>query len=246
MLLDVAGDGAGKPPLKPQSFTQDQVNALVAKEKREGQSRSQKIMDELQALKGKANLTAQERQEFETRIEELNNSLLTKEELAKQQLTKVQKQADAERTALSNERDNWRNRYTESTILRAITDAAVVQKAIMPSQIVAILRPTTRLVEEVNEDGKPTGKFSAKVKLDDVNEKGEPVTLDLSVDEAVKRMREMEVHQNLFQGDGAGGLGSQSRSVQGKTLTAEQAAKQGPEVYRKFREEQEKARGKRS
>jgi len=218
------------------TFTQDDVNKLLASEKREHQARTQRALDELNALKSKANITTKERQELEGRIDELNNALLTKDEIAKKDALKLQKKFEVEVAALSTDRETWRNRYTESTIMRSITDAAVEHKALVPSQIVAILRPSTRLIEAVDEEGKPNGKFDAKVKLEDVNDKGEPVTLDLTVAEAVKRMREMETHQNLFQSDGAGGLGSQNRSgSKGKTVTLADAAKQGPEAYRKAR-----------
>jgi len=226
---------------KSKTFTQDEVNRVLAKERREHQQKTQRAIDELQALKTKVNITTQERADLESRIEELQGSISTKEELARQALAKESKKHTAELENLKTELGSWKGRYTESTISRALTDAAVEHKAIVPLQIAAILRPSTRLVEAVDAEGKPTGTYEAKVKLDDVDGDGKPVTLDLSVSDAVKRMREMELHQNLFQGDGTGGLGSQNRGKgkSGAPTSLNEAAHKGPEAYRKARKTQD-------
>jgi len=226
------GDGGAKKKL----LTQGEVNAILAREKRKHQDQTQKAVDELNALKKKANITAEERQELDKRIEVLQNELLSKEELAKKEATKARKKHQGEVEKLSNERDTWKSRFTESTIKRSITDAAVANKAFHPQHIVAILRPSTHLDEVLNKEGEPTGEYEAKVDFDDVDEKGKPVKLTVTVKDAVKRMRDMEEHQNLFQGDGAGGLGSQNRGSKGKDKTLESAAKEGPEAYRAMRE----------
>ena len=219
------------------TFTQEEVNSILAKEKRKQQEQTRKALDELQALKKKANITAEERQELDKRIETLNNELLTKEQLAKKNAEKERKRHESEIQKITGERDSWKSRFTDSTIKRAITDAAAENKAFHPTHIVALLRPTTHLVEVLNSDGEPTGDYEAKVDFDDVDDKGKPVKLSLTVKEAVKKMREMEEHQNLFQGEGAGGLGSQNRGKGGKQKTLADAAKEGPEAYRKMREQ---------
>jgi len=220
------------------TFSQEEVNSILAKEKRIQQSQTQKAIDELQALKKKASITAEERQDLDKRIESLQNDLMTKEQLAKKQSEKDRKRHQGEIEQLSAERDSWKSRFTDSTIKRSITDAAAENKAFHPQHIVALLQPNTQLIEVLNSDGDPTGQYEAKVNFADTDEKGKPVQLSLTVTEAVKKMREMEEHLNLFQGDGAGGLGSQNRGKSGKEKTLSDAAKEGPEAYRKAREAQ--------
>ena len=218
----------------PKTFTQDDVNRLLAKEKRDAQTKQQKLVEELEALKTSANLTAEERTALETRIENLRQEYMTKEELTKREKDKLKKDMETSMQTLTTERDGWKNRYTDATIMRNITDAAAENKAYRPQQIVAILRSTTRLVEALDGEGKPTGELIPKVTLSDVDKDGKSVTLDLSVKDAVKRMREMGEYANLFVGEGTGGVGGQNRSGGGPVGSLANVATD-PAKYREAR-----------
>ncbi len=63
---------------------------------------------------------------------------------------------------------------------------------------------------------------------------GKPVTLDVSVKDAVKRMREMDEYANLFIGDGTGGTGGSTRNSSGGNLNVAELAKD-PVKYREAR-----------
>ena len=216
-------------------FTQEDVNRLLADEKRKHEARTRKAIDELEAIKARATLTDQERTELETRLDNMKNELLTKEEMAKKELEKNTRKFTEELTKTTAERDAWQQRFSDSTIQRTITDAAIATKAINARQVIAILRPDTRLVEALDADGKPTGEMIAKVEFSDVDKDGKPVTLDLTVAEAVKRMSELEEYANLFKADGVGGAGGTNRGS-GKPLDAKAIAK-NPALYRKLRAE---------
>lgn len=215
------------------TFTQDDVNRLLAAEKRKHNQTTQRALDELQALRTKAELTDAERRELDTRIESLQGELLTKEELAKKERDKLVKSYEDQLAARQASSEQWQARYTESTIQRSLVDAAVGGNAFSASQIVAILKPSTRLVEVLDEDGKPTGDYTAKVKFADVDKNGKQVTLDLTPAEAVKRMREMDDYLNLFKGEGASGIGLPSRPSS-KPLDVEVLARD-PVAYRAAR-----------
>jgi len=228
--------GAGTPPPPAEkTFTQGEINNIlkVEREKHEGKVRS--AISELEALKAKATLTTKEREELETRIQTMSNELLTKEELAKRQFDDISKKHKIELEKLNKELSDSKNRYESETIHRNIVDAAVTNSAFEPEQIVALLRPNTRLVEELDGEGKPTGKFSPKVKFMDTDKDGKEVTLDLTIPESIKRMKEMERHFNLFKGEGSGGIGSYSKGS-GKQMDITELAK-NPEAYRKARKE---------
>jgi len=210
-----AGDPpAGDPPAgggTSKQFSQDDVNRFLASEKRKWKDQQQKAIDELEALRAKANLTDEERQQYDERIENMKNQLLTKDQLTEKEKAKLEKAYKKQIEDLTGQLDTWQGRYTEETISRAITDAAVSNDAYVPGQIVAIVRPNTRLVEELDGEGKPTGKMSPVVKLEDKDKDGKPVTLELAPKEAVKRMKEMDEYLNLFKGEGTGGLGGMNR-----------------------------------
>jgi hypothetical protein len=227
------GDG-GKESDK--AFSQDDVNKMLADDRRKHQQQTQKAVDELKAIQAKLDLSNQERGELDERVEQLNATLLSKEELSKREQAKIENDYKKQIDDKTKEATKWRNLFTESTIVRAITDAAVEYKAFAPEQIVALLRPKSQLVDVLNADSKPTGELTPKIKFDDVDDKGKPVTLDLTVTEAVKRMSELDRYLNLFKVDGEGGVGAVTRkSASGKIDVA--ALAKDPVKYRQAKKD---------
>ena len=224
---------AAEAATKGKTFTQDELNKIVGEERRKQKTANDKLATELEALKNKASLSAQEREELELRVESLRSEHMTKEELAKQEKDKLDKKYKGELDTKTKEAETWRAKYTQSTINRSITDAAIATEAFSPKQIVAQLAANARLVEELDENNKPTGDFVAKVRITDKGKDGKDVTLDLPVLEAVKRMSEQDDFANLFKGKGTGGTGSQNRGG-GKALDATDLAKD-PAAYRAAR-----------
>lgn len=222
------------------SFSQEDVNRMLAADRRKSEDKLKKTLDELEAQRAKSSLSAEERAELDSTIENLQSALMTDKQLADKDKDKSKKAHTKELTELSDSRDQWQNLYTESTIERAITDASSTgpNKAFNNTQVVAILKPKTRLVEELNSDGEKTGKLVPMVKFDDVDKDGKPVTLDLAVSAAVKRMRELDEYLNLFEGDGPGGMGSTNKSG-GKADDSSviDLAKGDPMAYRKARKD---------
>jgi hypothetical protein len=197
-------------------MTKAEVDALLADERKKFQTTQQRMLDEVEALRTKSTLTAQERKELEGRLENLKSEFLTKEQLADREKEKLTKQMKDTSETLTKERDSWRQRFEVSTVLRSITDAAATNKAFNASQVVAILRPSTKVVETVDAEGKPTGEYEAMVDFADKDKAGKPVTVRLTPADAVKRMRELPDFGNLFEGTGVGGRGGQSRGTGGK------------------------------
>jgi len=211
---DKGGEGDKKPedfdPPKKDSFTQEEMNKIFATQKREFQAKQNKLLDELEALKAKSNLTTKDRTELEERLETMRNEYLSKEQQIEKNKNKMKMEYDNKIKDLTEQRDLFVKRFTDSTILRDIKDGATKHKAISPRQVEALLRPDTRLVDVLDDEGEPTGEMIAKVKFKDVDKAGKLITLELPVEEAIKRMKEMPEHQNLFQLEGAGGVSGSS------------------------------------
>ena len=219
-LYDEASDAAEAARLaaeadaaKKKTFTQEQVNAFLADEKRKAKAQNEKLASELEAFKSKVNLSTDEKAELEARVESLRSEFMTKEEILKQDTAKAGKKYKEDLEAKTNEANTWKTRFTQQTINRSITDAAIKSEAFNPSQIVAQLAANSRLVEELGEDNKPTGEYVAKVKITDMDKDGKAITLDLTVAEAVKKMSEQDGFANLFKGKGTGGTGGQNRTT---------------------------------
>jgi len=227
---------AGNGGTDPKKFTPEQqkeLNRILTVEKKKHQRTVQKAVDEANALRSKAQLTATERSELDNRLEIIQNEMRTKDEQAKRAATK---QRDAHKKAMESltaEKDTWQSRFTESTIERSITDAAAANNAFSPKQIVAILGSNTQLVEVLDDEGQPTGQLAPKVKYRSKDKEGKPVTLDLSPEDAVKRMKDEDEYLNLFRGEGSGGAGLRSQPG-GKKPDLSNLAKD-PAAYRKAR-----------
>lgn len=203
------GDDDGK-----KSFTQEQVNSMLAKQKEEQNKNTQKAIDELNALKKKSKLTSGETKKLEDKIEELQNQILTKEEQSARDKDKLEKDSKKQIEELTKQSDTWRTRFEQSSIRRSIVDASAAHDAFSAEQIEAILMPISTL-KELENDGEPTGDFQTRVAFKTEDKEGKPVTLDLSPTEAVKRMKESDQYLNLFKGEGQGGFGDRNKNKQG-------------------------------
>lgn len=238
------GEGGDPPPATPPvtppstppaGFTQEQVNKFLAEEKRKNQAQYQKLEQQLQSTLETAKLTAEERTKMEESLEDVRKQLRTKEESAK-----LEKKALEER--LTGEVQTWKSKaeanerkYIDSTISRALLDAAVAGDAFNPETVVTVLRGSVKMVED-----KPMVDFP-----DVSSETGEPIIKQMTPEEAIKRMKQIpDKYGNLFKSGVVGGLGAASATggtpgtngrVDVRNLT--------PEQYQKIRKENPAALG---
>ncbi len=187
-------------------FTQEQVNQFLAAEKRKTQGAYEKRIAQLESLRDSANLTQQQVEELNKQIEDMQTEFKTKEQLAQEQKTKMEKDYQTKLSAAEESAKTWQTKFSNMVIKNSIISAASDNEAFSADQIFAILNPVTRLVE-VKVDGKKTGDFETRVKFTGTDEEGKPVELDLTPSEAVKRMSGMEKYANLFKSNLKGGLG---------------------------------------
>lgn len=212
------------------SFTQSELNAIIKKEKEKAREHSQNVLNELQMLRKKATLTAEEKKELDKRVEDLQNQVLTKEQKAKNEHEKLQKQFETEVKDLTSDRDKWKDLYTQSTIERSLLDAGHEHDAVDPEQLVKLMRHDTQLAEELTDDGEPTGRLVPKVTFQDTDKDGNVIELKLHPRDAVKRMSEMDRYFNLFKNKGTGGVGDMARKSKGEPSIAD-LAKENPQEY---------------
>ena len=117
-----AGDGGGGGGEK--TFTQKQVNDMIAAEKGKYQGDLKKLNDEINALRSKDRLTGAEREELDSKISEMEGKLLTAEEKARRDAKKAETQHKREVDELNDKHSKLWTKYKSETIGRAITDAA--------------------------------------------------------------------------------------------------------------------------
>lgn len=189
-------------------FSQNDLNRFLADDRRKHEKRVSDTVSQLEALQKAKGLSDQERGQLQTQIDELKSSLLTKEEQAHKEKERLERTHKETTTKLESDRDMWKLNFTREAISNAIITASSRHKAISAEQVQAILVPNTRITEVLGDDGKPTGQFVPKVKFADKDKDGKAIELDLTIEESVKRMKELpERFGNLFESDSTGGLG---------------------------------------
>lgn len=217
-------------------FNQEQVNTFLAEEKRKHQAQLRKMATDLEELKKTTTLTTEQKEGLEQRIEELQTQYMTSEERARQAEEAAKKEYDEQVENLTKERNSWQVKHAALVIDTAITKAAADQKALFVEQITALLIPRTKLAEKLDDEGKSTGDYEPKVAFPDKDKDEKPIILELTVPEAVKRMKELEQYGNLFEGGKTGGLGGTGSTTSGKPIDLVKIATEDPEAYRKLRE----------
>jgi len=231
-----------KPTLKAlieQHGLQDELNNMMATNRKSLTQKNQELIEQLTSLRETATMSTQAKEELEARIEELQTQYMSKEELTKRESDKMSKTHAKEIEKLTSETQKWQKLYANSTTQRALLDAAIEGEAIQPSQIVAMLGQATQIVEERDDTGQGTGIYKTIVTFQDVNEDGNPVELKLSPKEVIKRMKELpDLFGNLFKGDLLGGLGETgSKGGAGSTRPKLADLLKDPKKYKKWRKE---------
>lgn len=243
-----AGDPpAGDPPANPPAgkvFTQDELNKILADDRRKHQAaltKTEQTYKEL--LANNQQLSAKDRQTLEENLATIQGQLRTKEQQAALDRKQLEEEFNGKLTQAEQRAQGWESRYKESTVTRSIQDAAVSAEAFNHNQIVALLRPMTKLVEDVDaKSGKSTGQYKVMVEFPDVDATtGEAIMTSRTPDEAVKRMKELpETYGNLFRHNVVSGIGSNSSTglapgANGKPDLKKLAS--NPEAFRKVLKE---------
>lgn len=192
-------------PATGRRFTQDEVNTIIKKDKDSTKKERDQLKQELERLKEQG-LTTENLEALQTRIDQLANEGKTKEEQAKDALANRDKEWSKKLDITTTEAKKWRTDYEKFRGKSEIMEAASKYKADNPAQIYKLLSTDVKYVEKLDGNGKSTGEWIPKVSME-VTKDGETKTLELSPDEAVKQMTEMDEHHNLFNSGASAGLG---------------------------------------
>jgi len=192
-------------------FTQEHLNTEIgeARKKTRSQLEAEKgtLLDELKTTRTQLQEKGQNVDVLSQRISELEEAALTVEERAQRSLSEIQKELENERKLRETEVTQAKALFANERITNEIAAAATKHKAVSSQQIAAIIRGNTEFREVKDRKGAHAG-YEAIVKFNDVEDE-KPVVRELSIDAAVKRMREMTVdYGNLFQSETKPGGGN--------------------------------------
>jgi hypothetical protein len=205
-----AGTGAGAGAADAR-FTQDDLNRILAEDKRKHQQQLQRVEKMLEEVSASKNLTVQEREQMAQQLEDLRKETRTKEQQQAHEKKQLEEQYQKNLTDEKKAREVWEVRYRGETVERALMDAAVSGDAFNTNTVMSVLRPMTRLTEITDEKtGKGAGKFKAVVDFPDTDPNtGEPTVTLHTPESAVKRMKELpQIYGNLFKSGVVSGIGS--------------------------------------
>lgn len=222
---------------KGRQFSTEEVNKIMQKRLVKQATKAQETINELTELKKVVGLTEQQKSQLQARIDDLTKDVMSKEQMAKERLLKVEKEKEEVTIKLSAERDEWRNRFTESLLHRTLLDASHKEGAFNDEHLIALLKPSAKVVEELDENQKPTGNFIVKV-AQEVVQDGKKSVISLSAVDAVKRMKEdVDRYGNLFKENLKGGTGLNNT---GSTKQADLSKISSFQEYQKVREQVKK------
>jgi hypothetical protein len=243
----IVGDDTDGAEKGTRTFTQEQVNKYLADDRRKTEAkykvqfeRAEKTYNDLLTNK---NLSDADRARLEESLEDVRKQMRTKEQQSAHEKKQLEDQYTTRLTDAEKRASEWESRFREAQIVRALQDAAVVNDAYNTQQVVRLLRPMAKMVEEVDEKtGKGTGEYNVVVDLDDLSTEDKPIVTQHTPDGAVKRMKDVPaLYGNLFKSNVVSGIGANSATgglmpgAKGN-LDLERIA-QDPKLYRKIRAE---------
>jgi ribosomal protein L14E/L6E/L27E len=196
----------------PKIFDQDDVNKFLADDRRKHQQKYEQLETAYKDALENQNLSTEQREQIENKLDEVQKMFRSKEEQLKHENRQWEEKYSKEVKEWETKATSWEQKYRETVIARSLQDAAVAHDAFRPSQVIALLRPMTKIVERTDEQGKGTGELVSVVDLMDIDTTtGEPIITRRTPEDAVKRMKELpEEYGNLFKANVVSGVGAGS------------------------------------
>lgn len=217
-------------------YTQEHMNTEIGNARKTARQKVESEKTELQTQLEQMRAEAEEKgmnvDALNDKLKELEEQSMTAEELAAKRAQDLEKQFSAEREDLQKQVDHAMGMFREERISTEITNACAQHKAVNTETVAPLVRAHTELVAEKDKKGKVTG-YKAVVHFPDRDEEGNDVVRDLSISDAVKRMRETtDRFGHLFYHESEPGSG------QSTLLGQPKGAGQGPLVEGKISQDQ--------
>ena len=211
---DAAASAAAAAAAAGKTFTQDEVNRILADDRRKLEDALKKTEKQYQDLLASQSLTEQERKALKANLEMVQGQLRSKEEqllLEKKQVEEVYagklQESEKKASVLRDAVPRFHHRAGAARRRREGTRRSALRR----SSRNCVRR--RRCCEETDpKTGRLTGKYKPMVEMLDVNPTtGETETKAYTPEEAVKKMKDMPEHWgNLFRSGVVSGIGSGS------------------------------------
>jgi vacuolar-type H+-ATPase subunit I/STV1 len=114
------------------SFNQDQVNAIVAADRRKLNDKYQELEGMYKDALADKNLTAEARSQLEAKLEDVQKTFLTKEETLIAEKKKLEENLSKEANQWKDAAVRWENQFKQTLMDRTLQDAAIQHEAFNP------------------------------------------------------------------------------------------------------------------
>lgn len=118
------------------------------------QSTNKELIERLEAERQNANLSKEQKEELETRINTLSQQHLTKEQQTAEEFNKLKKKYETETKTLIEKEVIWKNRFETLMVDNGLAVGASEHGARSAKQLQMMFRNQAKVVEEVGDDGK--------------------------------------------------------------------------------------------
>lgn len=195
-ITKVYGDGTITPEV------QAIIDAEIKKISDAKAEEDKQTLAQLEEYKKKFTGEAAEKQRLDEQITILKTRTKTMEAQAAEEANRIKAEFSEKLTQTEADRDQWRSKFEQTYVSNEIMTAATTHKAVNPNQLMAMLRPSTKLVPDFDDKNKPTGTFTSMTRVI-IGDK----ELDLPTSKAIEEMRKHDSYFNLFSDTMKGGLG---------------------------------------
>jgi hypothetical protein len=205
------GDGGGSGGAS-KTFTQEQVNAMMKREREKLDSKfkeqTKKQLDEINKLRDAKDLTESQRKKLDERAATLEAEMLTEREKAEAEKRRSEEAHKKALDAVTGERDQWRGRFETELRNAAVLSAASEHKAFNAEQLLGLVGPRVSVEEVMNEKKEPTGRYATVVRVTETDpDTKKPVEKTYGVSDYIKTLKGRKEFANLFLADRQGGTG---------------------------------------
>lgn len=245
MADEIVDDGSGNvgekkividSPKGDKTFTQAQLDTILQERLGKQKTEVANMQNLLDDFKKNKSITEEQQTKLQDQIQHLQRSILSKEELSAKEKKELETSLTTKLAEVESDAKKWKGIYEDTSIERSIFDSAR-EDAFDPQQIITILKPHSKLVEDT-VDGKPTGRHKTVISFLGQDKDGKPVSLELNPMETVAEMKKMtSKYGNLFKSGLKSGLGGTNDGGTGPAgLTEESVSGMDFETYKKNRE----------
>jgi len=205
-----AGDGQQSAGQSDKTFNQEDVNKIVTTRNKKLKAQYETLEGNYEQLLENFRGSDEQRSKLEDDLENVRAQMRTKEQQAAHERNREKQKYEKELTVAQKAAVEWKERFETSTIQRAIVDAASKNDAYNPDHFVHLLSPRSKVVEELKDDGTPTGHMVPRVEWEVENPETKQRELVLKTPaEVIELMKEdVQSHGSLFKSNVAKGLGA--------------------------------------